>query len=483
MDRSKQRIFFRADGNSKMGLGHLVRSSALAQMISADYCCILATRCTIPDLLSDSRSIFDEVKLIDETLAGKTEQDVLGSVTGSDLLVLDGYAFDEDYQKNLMEKGIDFFCIDDIHSFPFFARVIINHSGGLSPKDYKALPDTQFYLGPRYALLRPEFLKAALQRRRKIENNKCFICFGGADPANKTLEVLKKDLSVFFSVIHVVVGSAYQHINELKDFVQSHGNIIIHQSLPVKDMAGVMKECAFAICSPSTIVYEYMSAGGVVFLEQIADNQKDVINFMVKAGLAYHLSQLGSISHDEMQSSLDLQSTIFDGGSGERIQKIFRQYFESRNMNIRKAEEKDLLICFQWANDPVVRSQSYNTSSISLEGHTAWFNSKLKDPACYFYILEMDGKPVAQIRFQLNGNEAVLGYLAGEQIRNKGLGTAILGKGIKKFTDELKQSIKITGFVKNSNIPSQRSFERLSFCRENSLEYNDSVKYTMNYEN
>ena len=56
-----------------------------------------------------------------------------------------------------------------------------------------------------------------------------------------------------------------------------------------------MKQCCFAICSPSTIVYEYMSVGGVVFLEQIADNQEDVIKYMTEEGLAFLIKDIGNI--------------------------------------------------------------------------------------------------------------------------------------------------------------------------------------------
>ena len=91
--------------------------------------------------------------------------------------------------KKYYTTGIaHFFCIDDIHAYPFYAKAIINHSGGLKPTDYQALPGTLFYLGLRYALLRDDFLQAARNRNHKRDPGNCLICFGGADPGNKTLD-------------------------------------------------------------------------------------------------------------------------------------------------------------------------------------------------------------------------------------------------------------------------------------------------------
>lgn len=481
MEGGRQRILFRADGNTQMGLGHIIRSSALAAMLRDTYHCVLITACDLPDILHQMQSVFHEVIPV----LGNDPLDLADHASPSDLLVLDGYAFDESFQRVLAGKKIDFFCIDDIHAYPFLAKAIINHSGGLSINDYKALPDTQFYLGPRYALLRPCFLDAARSRRKNPDNRDCFLCFGGADPGNRTLSVLRdRQLMerLSFDHIHVVVGSAYRFTEELKEFARGKDHITLHRSLAPEDMVRVMQQCAFAICSPSTVVYEYMSAGGVVYLDQIADNQKDVIRYMVDEGLAFRLSDAGLIAVGSMQDSMDRQARYFDGGSGERLRKAFRLYLESRSLKIRRANENDLITCFDWANDPEVRAQSYNQSVISLEGHRAWFTGKLSDPNTFFYILERENKPVAQIRFQVANGEAVLGYLADKSIRSKGFGTSILGMGIRRFVEDYRKPVRITGFVKNSNPASQRSFERLAFAGEPSDANEDSIKYTMYYE-
>jgi spore coat polysaccharide biosynthesis predicted glycosyltransferase SpsG/RimJ/RimL family protein N-acetyltransferase len=375
------------------------------------------------------------------------------------------------------------FSIDDIHAFSFYSKVIINHSGGITPMDYRSLPGTQFYLGPQYALLRKPFLQAAKNKRNVIADNNCFLCFGGADPQNHTMQVLQSQKPRnLFSHFHVVVGKAYRFKKELDLFAQEE-NITVHFAVSPQEIVAIMQQCSFAICSPSTIVYEYLSVGGIVFLEQIADNQKDVVRYFMAEGMAFSLDQLGQLSDEEITRSFERQSAYFDGGSDQRLKKIFRQFFESKNISIRPVNNQDLELCYQWANDEAVRAQSYNQLSIPLAAHTSWFNNKLKDVCSYFYILEYNEQPAGQIRFQVTGSEAIVGYLAGSSIRAKGFGATILAKGIEAFIRDYGKPVQIIGYVKKTNLASQRCFERLAFEKEETNTYPDSYKYTMNYGN
>jgi len=481
---NKPSIVFRADGNSEIGLGHLVRSSALAAMLKENYHCLLATRCQSQALLDELKCSFSQIFSLPDGSDLSEEVWFDNEVSNESLVVLDGYNFDDQYQEVLIKRGFDLFCIDDIHAFPFYSRAVINHSGGLTATDYHSLPSTQFYLGPHYSLLRKPFLDAAAKRRNAIADKNIFICFGGADPENQTAAVLKElTLQNSFHHFHVVVGSAYQFKAELEADTKRLNNITLYSSISPREMVSVMQQCSYAICSPSTIMYEYLSVGGIVFLEQIADNQKDVIRYFTTEGMAFRLNEMNSISEKQIEDSFAKQAFYFDGKSGQRFEKIFRQYFEGKKLAVRKVNEGDMRLCYEWANDPEVRAQSYNPKLITFEEHTAWFQKKLHDNESYFYILESDRKPVAQIRFQVSGGEAVLGFLAGPSIRSKGLGPTILGKGVEAFVNEHHGSVNIIGYVKKSNIPSQRSFERLSFIKEETTDFPDSFKYTMNYGN
>ena len=176
MKNENQTIVFRADGGSEIGLGHLIRSSALAHMLNNEFNCILATRCNIDSLLQTFKTSFSKIISLPDQDYDKEPQLLIETFSEENLIILDGYNFDSQYQESLVRKGFDLFSIDDIHAFQFHSKIIINHAGGISPLDYKTLPFTQFYLGPRYSLLREPFLEAAKHRRNSVNDNNCFIC-------------------------------------------------------------------------------------------------------------------------------------------------------------------------------------------------------------------------------------------------------------------------------------------------------------------
>ena len=57
---------------------------------------------------------------------------------------------------------------------------------------------------------------------------------------------------------------------------------------------------------------------------------------------------------------------------------------------LRKATENDVDILFKWANDEVVRKNSFSTGQIKYEDHLAWFDKLLKDSNRIQFILEQN---------------------------------------------------------------------------------------------
>jgi UDP-2,4-diacetamido-2,4,6-trideoxy-beta-L-altropyranose hydrolase len=60
---SKPVLIFRADADNQMGTGHLIRSSALAGVLSNDFDCKLITYCSIPSLLEQVHPNFSAIKI------------------------------------------------------------------------------------------------------------------------------------------------------------------------------------------------------------------------------------------------------------------------------------------------------------------------------------------------------------------------------------------------------------------------------------
>ena len=219
----KPNIFFRADGNQRIGLGHIYRSLALAEMLKASFDCHFIIRNPIPSLqrviLKTCLSLIKLPETKNDLHEAKTQ--VLPLLYGKEIIVLDGYGFGTDYQKIVKENGSPLVCIDDIYSTHFVADMIINHAGGVSSDLYSMEIYTQLHAGPSVALLRKPFCQAAQNRQEPADEASCFVCLGGADPKNDTLQVLRKlEASKTIEQCYVITGAAYAYLPELKNYMK-----------------------------------------------------------------------------------------------------------------------------------------------------------------------------------------------------------------------------------------------------------------------
>ena len=472
----KQSIVFRADGSSKMGLGHLFRSAALAKIIRNDFSTVFIIRTAEETLLKNiSLSVDKVISLapdisIDDELATITSE-----LTDQDIVVLDGYHFTGSYQQKLRGRTkASIVCIDDIHQGKYVSDAVINHIGGISINDYQSDISTAFFLGIDYSIVNRVFLEKKTNWDKK---NNLLICLGGADPNNDTQKIIAQTPFSRFDLTTVIVGGGYLHNESLKKFTRDK-NVSIRQNLQPAEVAQIMSECKYAILSPSTVCYEYMHIGGIVYLYQIADNQKKVKDFFIKNELAFDFSEINEKGKQE-NVVLEKQRVFFDKRSHERLLKLFTGLSFIKQCKIRRAESIDKIVVFEWANDSLTRSMSFSNEAISYESHLTWYDKKINDPQVDYYIFEKENEPVAQIRFDIKDREAFLSYLIRSDDRGKSLGVWILAQGINQLIQERPGLHMVTGFVKRSNIASCKSFEKLRFKKEDTVVYPDSYKYTI----
>ncbi len=472
----KTPVYLRGDGNSKIGLGHVHRLIALSEILQNDFDCTFIMRSPLPGVRELIRKASIPLLEIDENIPFQKEPEALLKwFSGNEIIVLDGYPFNTDYQSALKKKNSRLVCIDDVHQFHFVSDVVINPAGGIDSQAYSCELTTRLLIGPSFALLKRPFKKRTKKRPDQSEN-KLLICMGGADPKDITFLTLKEGLKFKFSAFIVIIGEAYPNKILLAELIKESGkNVKIFQNLSPVEMAEIMEKCPVAITSASGIAYEYLSVGGELYVKQTADNQQDLFNYLIKSQLAFPAYEF-RVDNERVQLSKNKQGKVFDGASDERLLKIFHGLEISLKILVRKCEERDLLTLYAWANDPEQRSQSFSTAQISLHDHTTWFLKKFSDPKCLLYIFEYNEQPMAQVRFDIK-NEAVISYSLAPEYRGRGLGQIVLAQSMKQFITEHKTPITIVGFVKMKNISSMRIFENLGFSKKNTSDYPDSYRF------
>lgn len=149
-------------------------------------------------------------------------------------------------------------------------------------------------------------------------------------------------------------------------------------------------------------------------------------------------------------------------------------------LTFRKASIEDCELYHSWANDSLVRNQSYNTGFIDLDTHTKWFNERINNPDFYFFIFQNESQQnIGQVRITKDkDNTAIIGVSIDRMHRGKAYASQILNLASDYFLTENPAYI-IFAYIKNSNAASIHSFIKANFVFEKEIIYQDqpSVLY------
>lgn len=307
MNNRKPVILFRADGNNKIGLGHVYRCLAIAERAHDFYQTYFAIQ-------NPSQAIVDEIKkyskpaILPESADYETEaKDVLSELIiakNAAIVVIDGYYFDTKYQHLLKKnKKIKLVCIDDFQPFLYVADVVINHADGIDAKQIQVANNTKVYTGNSFALLRKPFIELSRSYKR-IENiNKLFICFGGADLQKITIKVLKAAINAdCFNEINIVTGNSYGHSDLLNNFTFEKKKVKTYINLSAHQMIGVMTKCELAIVPASTIALECRACGMMMITGLTANNQLHILKGLTELEFVKSVGDFGKISESQLEN-------------------------------------------------------------------------------------------------------------------------------------------------------------------------------------
>jgi len=481
----KSKIYFRADGNAEIGLGHVIRSLGLAEMLQEAFECHFIIQNPSPSLKQQIQERCHSIIELAETENYIEEATHLAQIclTGDEIVVLDGYQFKTVYQRTIKNKGCKLVCIDDIYSYHFVADAVINHAPGLNDTYYSLEPYTQLCLGLEYSLLRSPFLKAAQKKRTPSAIDKVFICFGGSDFNNVTFKILKllSGKETFgFKEVNVILGSVNKYRSEIEVFVANSKalKINLHYDLSASKMCALMETCQLAIVPASSILYEIVSVKMIVISGYYVANQLNVYKGFRKLGLIHDVGDFNifndykgiieKVLNSNNKKMLDLQAQYQQGNSKRNFLRLFTKLSKQDGISYRRAKETDLLLYLKWANDQEVRRNAISTAPIPMESHKTWFQSKLGSVNSFMYIFEQKGIPFGQVRFDIETNTAAIDYSIDKNFRGQGLGKRMLQLGIEGF---LKEKVtlfpnQIIGIVKIENIYSAKIFKKLAFVEE-----------------
>jgi UDP-2,4-diacetamido-2,4,6-trideoxy-beta-L-altropyranose hydrolase len=132
-------------------------------------------------------------------------------------------------------------------------------------------------------------------------------------------------------------------------------------------------------------------------------------------------------------------------------------------LRLRVVEVFDAPLLLEWRNDAQVRQNSISTAVVVDVGHHDWLADKLASPDCRFWILERDGCPVGQIRYDRSGGDAYISLSVAATDRGQGLGSELLCRSADRACNELGVR-RLIGIIKQGNSASLSAFARAGFA-------------------
>jgi len=206
------KVFILTEGGKKIGLGHLMRCSALYGafkyrgirplfIVNADK--------SIKGILKKKKyAAFNWIK---------QENKLFDLIEGADIVVVDSYLAKEGIYKRISEATRIAVFLDDNKRIDYPKGVVVN--GGIYAKSlkYPRWKGLVYLLGPEYQPLRSEFLSMPAKKIRKHVKD-IMITMGGDDPHNLTAKILRLCVKNYPHLEKkIIVGSYFKNAREIRE--------------------------------------------------------------------------------------------------------------------------------------------------------------------------------------------------------------------------------------------------------------------------
>lgn len=287
-------IFFRADGNSTIGLGHLMRCFAIASEMDKNIVCFLCADEQSADIVK-SRGF--KPCVLGAVAFSKEEALIVSEICQKEkerpTVVIDSYLVSKEYTGHV-SKNAAVVCMDDIYAEYENVDGIINYNSYADSNNYH-IEGAKLLTGAQYVPLRKEFRGHEELIRNNFE--KILISTGGADPQNLAYKITDRLLNneiLKNKEIHIICGRMNQNRDELENLADKYINVSVH--VDVKNMSQLMAECDIAVSAGGSTCYEMCAMGLPFIVFSFADNQRMLANDMGNRGGAIYAGHIGKDS-------------------------------------------------------------------------------------------------------------------------------------------------------------------------------------------
>lgn len=288
-------FIIRADGNSVIGMGHVMRCLSIADaMKQLGMESLFVTACQecvsvieqrgfqVKLLTTDYRDMLSEIPQLAQILQQENAENVDDQEDDEikkHVIFVDSYQVNVAYYREL-NKLARTVCLEDMGQ-PYPVDMLINYNiygDNLAARyeDDCINKPKQTLLGISYMPLRKEFSEdISYHVRGKVTD--VMITTGGGDPLFAAKDFVStflanEDLQKAGIRYHIISGPFNNHATELKTLYGKNTSVMIHEN--VKSMKEIMRQCDVVLTATGSTIYEVSALGVPMMVFYFAENQR-----------------------------------------------------------------------------------------------------------------------------------------------------------------------------------------------------------------
>lgn len=502
-------IAFRTDASLQIGTGHVMRCLTLADALQAagaqcHFICrehpgnliaLIGQRGFAVSVLPAATEALSTDELAVETQpeyagwlgadwatdAAQTKAGV--GETAVDWLIVDHYAIDTLWEQKLRPMCRRLMVIDDLADRQHDCDLLLDQNlyRSMETRYDNLVPEScQKLLGPKYALLRPEFAAARNNlRQRDGQIARLLIFYGGADLTNETEKALHA-LSAFTERhidVDVVVGCANLHKEQIQEICSAHEGFHYHSM--IDNMAELMSAADLAIGAGGATTWERCSVGLPTLITVLAENQRELAENGARQGLFFYMGQSTAVTSKKILDALNffvsspesMQSYAIHGLAtvdAKGTQRVVGMLCPPQ-ISIRRAGVEDCDPIYAWRNAEETRRYIFDDKPIPLETHRNWFHNTLKNPDRVLLIGEIDNRPAGVLRYDFSCNEALISVYLVPGGQGRGVGSQLIRCGSRWIKENFPNIKCINAEIFKENVASLCAFESAGYKEHHAI--------------
>ena len=484
-------VMVRADASSTIGIGHMMRTIAVADEFASVGVKVTFLSKELPSFIANllkQRGHF--LQGLDLAATATEVEDASATVSQAasfeaDVIILDNYDLRTEWTRHVSSNcHLPIAAIHDLADSALSVSLLIDPSPFRVESDYaELLPISATCLtGTDYAPVRREFALArtASIGGREFTGNfplRVAISMGGSDPQGLTLTTLDALDQLQGVEVTIYISKISSHLANIKHRVS-------RMSIPARlvqncdNMAQQLSGMDIAIGAAGSSSLERCVIGLPSILAVAADNQRFNARQLEQFGAA---TVLHDFKADSVRRAIEdlinnrgfrqqmaaKAASLCDGLGVTRIAKAITGLISSTNL--RPAVASDAEFIFSLQSEPGARQFARNRQVPSLAEHMTWFGKRLEVATNFpFYIVEWSGRAIGFVRLDAtdDAHTREVSISISRTVRQKGIGLSALRQ--LRLTHPQPN---LVAAVHPNNAASQRLFRRVGFYQVNASQY------------